>query len=54
MNIKTIIEVQRARLDFLAGQTDDLTQLLDEAQKMDRLIEIYEVRQSAQRKRKDA
>ncbi len=43
-NIKRAIEAQRIKLDRMAGQTEDLTTLLDEAQKMDRLIEVYETR----------
>lgn len=53
MNIKTAIETQRRKLDWMALWTDDLTEILDEAQKMDRMIEMYEDRQVAGR-RKDA
>lgn len=42
MNIKKAIEAQREKLDRMAKQTDDLTRLLEEARKMDRLIEKYE------------
>lgn len=43
-NIKRAIEAQRKRLDRMTRQTRDLTTLLDEAQKMDWLIEVYETR----------
>lgn len=42
MNIKKAIEVQRTRIDRMAKRTDDLTKLLYEARKMDRLVEAYE------------
>ena len=54
MNIKTAIEGQRRTLDCMAFWTDDLTKLLVEAQKMDRMIEIYESRQVVRRTRKNA
>ena len=38
----------------MAGQTEDLTTLLDEAQKMDRLIEVYETRKVTECIRMDA
>ena len=42
-NIKKVIETQREKLDRMAAeQTDDLTGLLDEARRMDRMIEAYE------------
>ena len=54
MNIKTAMEGQRRKLDGMAFWTDDLTKLLVEAQKMDRMIEIYESRQVVRRTRKNA
>ena len=54
MNIKTAIDGQRRKLDCMAFWTDDLTKLLVEAQKMDRMIEIYESRQVVRRTRKNA
>lgn len=54
MDIKTTIEAQRERLDCMAVQTDDLTKLLDESQRMDRLIEIYEARRITERSIKEA
>ena len=54
MNIKTAIEAQREKLDRMSLQANDLTQLLGEAQKMDRMIEIYEDRQAVGCRRKDA
>ena len=53
-NIKRAIEAQRIKLDRMAGQTEDLTTLLDEAQKMDRLIEVYETRKATECMRMDA
>ena len=53
-NIKRAIEEQRIKLDRMAGQTEDLTTLLDEAQKMDRLIEVYETRKVTECIRMDA
>lgn len=44
MNVQKAIESQRERLDRMAGRAEDLTELLDEARKMDRLIEAYEDR----------
>ena len=54
MNIKTAIESQRRKLDCMALWTDDLTKVVDEAQKIDRMIEIYEDRQVTERRRKNA
>lgn len=46
MNIQKAIESQRERLDRMAGHAKDLTELLEEARKMDRLIEVYENRRT--------
>ena len=46
MNIKKAIEVQRTRIDRMAKRADDLTKLLYEARKMDRLVEAYESRKT--------
>ncbi len=54
MNIKRAIEAQRKRLDRMAGQTRDLSMLLDEARKMDWLIELYENRRTKECIVKDA
>lgn len=54
MDIKRAIEVQRRRLNRMAEQTENLTALLDEAQKMDRLLDIYETRRTTECIRKDA
>lgn len=43
-NIQKAIESQRERLDQMAVSAKDLKKLLAEAQKMDRLIELYENR----------
>lgn len=53
-NIKRAIERQRSKLDRMAGQTEDLTMIVEEAGKMDRLIEIYESRRTMECIRKDA
>jgi hypothetical protein len=37
-----MIEQQRTRLDLLVSREKDLTKLLPEGQKMDRLVEAYE------------
>lgn len=42
MEIKKQIEAQRQVLDEKAQQTEDLTELLEDARKMDCLIEKYE------------
>lgn len=42
MNIKEAIEKQRRTLDHMAENAEDLTLLLEEARKMDLLIETYE------------
>ena len=42
MNIKQAIEEQRSVLDKMAENATHLTELLEEARKMDRLIEAYE------------
>ena len=42
MNVRQQIEAQRKVLDQMVGTADNLTELLQEAQKMDRLIEAYE------------
>ena len=42
MEIKKEIEEQRRRLDQLAEKADHLTDILEEARKMDRLVERYE------------
>ena len=42
MNIKQAIEEQRSVLDEMAENATHLTELLEEARKMDRLIEAYE------------
>ena len=42
MNIKQAIEEQRKVLDKMAENAIHLTELLEEARKMDRLIEGYE------------
>lgn len=42
MNIKQAIEEQRSVLDKMAKNATQLTELLEEARKMDRLIEVYE------------
>lgn len=54
MNIRTAIEEQREKMDRMALQANDLTQLLRETQKMDRMIEVYENRQANGCRRKDA
>lgn len=54
MNIRRSIEVQRRKLDRMAGQTKDLTKLLEEAERMDWLIGIYESRKTAECIKKDA
>ena len=54
MNIEKTIEAQRERLDQMAEKTDDLTELLEEAQRMDWLIGIYETRRSTGLARKNA
>jgi len=41
-SIKRAIETQRKKLDDLAERRQDLTELLVEAQKLDRLVEVYE------------
>ena len=43
---KELIEEQRKELDRMAEETCDLTSLVMEAQKMDRLIEVWEQEQS--------
>lgn len=42
MNIKAMIEEQRKKLDHMANYTENLTELLEEAGKLDLLIETYE------------
>lgn len=42
MNIKKAIEEQRKKLDHMTESAVNLTELLEEAQKMDLLIEAYE------------
>ena len=42
MNIKQAIEEQRSVLDKMAENATHLTELLEEARKMDRFIEAYE------------
>lgn len=42
MNIKQAIEEQRSVLDKMAEHATHLTELLEEARTMDRLIEAYE------------
>ncbi len=42
MDIRKEIEEQRKRLDSLADQMEDLVGLLEEARKMDLLVEEYE------------
>lgn len=42
MNIKEKIEEQRKKLDHMAEHAENLTELLEEARKMDSLIESYE------------
>ena len=42
MNVRQQIEAQRKVLDQMVGTADNLTELLQEAQKMDQLIEAYE------------
>lgn len=42
MNVKKAIEEQRRKLDQMAEKAENLTDLLEEARKMDRLIEAYE------------
>lgn len=44
MNIQKAMESQREKLDRMAGRAENLTELLEEARKMDRLIEAYENR----------
>lgn len=44
MNIKKMIEEQRKKLEHMAEHTENLTELLEEARKMDSLIEAYENR----------
>ena len=46
MNIKKTIEAQRERMDKMSERTDNLTELLEEAQRMDWLIGIYETKRS--------
>lgn len=43
-SIKKAIEVQRRKLDYLASFRQNLTDLLEEAQTLDRLIEAYEAK----------
>ena len=43
---KELIEKQRKELDRMAEETCDLISLVREAQKMDRLIEVWEQEQS--------
>ena len=43
---KELIEKQRKELDHMVEETCDLTSLVTEAQKMDRLIEVWEQEQS--------
>ena len=43
-SIKRAIEVQRRKLDYLAGLRQNLTDLLEEAQVLDRLVEAYEAK----------
>lgn len=40
--IRAAIEKQRKKMNDLASQSGDLTELLEEAHKMDRLVEAYE------------
>ena len=42
MNVRQQIEAQRKVLDQMVGTADNLTELLQEAQKRDQLIEAYE------------
>lgn len=42
MNIKEAIEEQRKKLDHMAENAENLTELLEEARRMDSLIEAYE------------
>ena len=42
MNVRQQIEAQRKVLDQMVGTADNLTELLQEAEKMDQLIEAYE------------
>ncbi len=42
MNVKKAIEEQRRKLDQMAERAENLTDLLEEGRKMDRLIEAYE------------
>lgn len=53
-NIKRAIEAQRRKLDRMAGQAEDLTMLLEEAHRMDRLIGLYETRRMTECICKDA
>lgn len=41
-NIRETIEKQRKKLDNLAARRKNLTELLHEAQTMDRLVEVFE------------
>ena len=43
---KELIEKQRKELDRMSEETCDLTSLVTETQKMDRLIEVWEEEQS--------
>ena len=54
MNIKKTIEAQRERMDKMSERTDNLTELLEEAQRMDWLIGIYETKRSTGCIRKNA
>lgn len=42
MNIRTVIEEQRKKLNHMVEHAESLTELLEEAGKMDLLIETYE------------
>lgn len=54
MDIKKVIEAHRKRLDRMARESDNLSELLEEAKKMDRLFEIYETKKATACIPKDA
>lgn len=54
MDIRKVIEAHRRKLDRMVKETTDLTELLEEARKMDRLFEIYEARKNTACIRKNA
>ncbi len=54
MDIRKVIEAHRRKLDLMAKEATDLTELLEEARKMDRLFEVYEARKATVCIRKNA